>query len=266
MENLNTKYQPTTSATKVQLKLEFAQSCLTDANTVPDEWIATLERIRQRLSDMKAPISDEDMMVHVINNCPKEYDTLIETMENEIGREKDELTVERLRDSLHTKSHRIHKNDKKEIETALVAATSGKKGFKGQCRICAKYGHKGWQCPDKGKAADDKSVSNSTLTTKTKFEGNCGYCGFKGYKEVECFKKRREKKSEGANHAQHETSDTILMAQETKANHTVDKDTWLGDSGATSHMMHSLEGMFDVEKTRQVSESETGNNGFPNAR
>jgi Reverse transcriptase (RNA-dependent DNA polymerase) len=38
------------------------------------------------------------------------------------------------------------------------------------------------------------------------------------------------------------------MVHETIINKAIDKYTWLGDSGATSHMTHSLEGMFDIKK------------------
>ena len=80
-ENLTKRYESSTPATLMQLKLEFAESCLQDSTKDPDKWVLHLERLRQRLKDLNSPILEQDMIIHIINNLPKEYETLVETLE-----------------------------------------------------------------------------------------------------------------------------------------------------------------------------------------
>ena len=80
-QNLVNKYEPKTDASKVELKQKFNASKL-PTGTDPDEWITELERIRQELKDLNHNISDEDLIIHIINNMTKEYKTLIERLES----------------------------------------------------------------------------------------------------------------------------------------------------------------------------------------
>jgi hypothetical protein len=66
--NLCNKHEPKTSSNKVKLKLEFNQCQLTDAKTDPESWIANLESMQIRLGKMNVNISDDDMIIHIINN------------------------------------------------------------------------------------------------------------------------------------------------------------------------------------------------------
>ena len=76
-----------------------------------------------------------------------------------------------------------------------------KQGFKGNCRICGKYGHKAanfWE--NKG---------NKVKSQKTHVNGKCNYCEMKGHKETDCWKKARDnKENERANVAE-DNEDTV---------------------------------------------------------
>ena len=148
--NLQAKYESTTAASKKQLKKEFHTSSLNDVTKDPDEWITNLERMRIRLKAMKHEISDEDLMIHVLNNLPEEYDNLVEDLEDRIEASNDPLTIKTLRERLRMKYERIMKR-KNVDENALIGQ------FKGTCRVCGKMGHKGYQCPDKNKNANNKT-------------------------------------------------------------------------------------------------------------
>ena len=50
---------------------QFAGSRLESADTDPDEWIADLERLRQQMHMMPASISDDDFILHILNNLRK---------------------------------------------------------------------------------------------------------------------------------------------------------------------------------------------------
>ena len=62
----------------------------------PDVWLSELERICQRLKIMQSVITDTDLMIHVLNNLPIEYETLVEKLELEIETKMNPLTLEGL--------------------------------------------------------------------------------------------------------------------------------------------------------------------------
>ena len=72
-------------------------------------------------------------------------------------------------------------------EDALLATQ-----FKGRCRKCGQYGHKGADCPEK---KSENSTPSTTGSTTPIFQGNCRYCGKKGHKEAQCRKKKRDSES-----------------------------------------------------------------------
>ena len=99
-KNLLTKFESATMATKTKLNKEFITKILEDATEDPDKWITNVERLRQRLKEMNHTISDEDLMIHILNNVPEEYDNLVEMLEDQLGNTTNPLTWEHLRERL----------------------------------------------------------------------------------------------------------------------------------------------------------------------
>ena len=93
-KDLQAKFEPNTKAALVATKLDFSKSKLENASTDPDEWIKTLESLRRRLEVMGSAMDDLDMVVHVLNNLPSEYDTMIETLESDF--DSGNLTMEKV--------------------------------------------------------------------------------------------------------------------------------------------------------------------------
>jgi gag-polypeptide of LTR copia-type len=92
-------FEPSTAATKVMLKKQFYSNKLSDAERDPDEWITELELLRQRLKSLKVNVDDEDLVIHILNNLPKEYDSLVESIEEDLNKgADDEVTVKRVRE------------------------------------------------------------------------------------------------------------------------------------------------------------------------
>ena len=58
---------------------------------------------------MKHIISEEDMLIHILNNLPNEYVNIVELLERKIGADSDPLTLIDLRDELTVKYQRILK-------------------------------------------------------------------------------------------------------------------------------------------------------------
>ena len=129
--NLLNKYKPKSVQSKAELKLKFAQSKLKDWMKDPDEWLDELEKTRADLEAMGSEITEEDFKIHVLNNLPNEYESLIEKLIPDI----DILKTEDLREELQSKYNRIMKyNDgnKNKEEQALTTSQPFKK-FKGNC-------------------------------------------------------------------------------------------------------------------------------------
>ena len=95
--NLVEKYEPKTKSNLIKLKKEFMECGLEDPTKEPEEWLMTLENLRQ---------SEEDMMVHILHDLPSAYKNTIEIMENDLENGD-------YRESLRNKYSRIESNDKK---------------------------------------------------------------------------------------------------------------------------------------------------------
>ena len=46
----------------------------------PDEWVSRLEYVRSRLGTLGKKIDDDNMMIHILNNLPVEYENTVEVM------------------------------------------------------------------------------------------------------------------------------------------------------------------------------------------
>ena len=68
-------YAPYTASSLLKLKSEFHNSMLESIDYDFDEWISHLEghRIQMNEFSQKDSITDQDFMIHILNNLPKEY-------------------------------------------------------------------------------------------------------------------------------------------------------------------------------------------------
>jgi len=104
---LTSKYAAKNAPTLLKLKREFTNSKL-DNQTDPEEWITNLEEIQTRLiEDFKSEISEEDMIIHVLNNLPSEYDTEVAILEKRLGDKISALTLEEIREDLSLRFEKI---------------------------------------------------------------------------------------------------------------------------------------------------------------
>ena len=199
-QRLREKYEPTTTVSRLSLMKEFQAKILKNVKQDPDVWITELEDLRSRINDAtenKTQFKSEiDVLEHVLNNVPADYDVTIESLLDRVGAATNPLTITELRTKLRNRFKKLNpsqssKNDYNEGETALFAG-----GFKGKCNNCGKMGHKARDCRDK---KDGKKAGNK----KKRFDGECHYCHKPGHMAKDCFKKKRdaEEKGEKANSA-----------------------------------------------------------------
>ncbi len=92
-------------------------------------------------------MTDEDTIIHVLNNLLEEYNKLVETMEIKLMNTATQLTLMIVREKLKCKYARLKKSrvtkKKNNEETALTA-----EAFLGRCYMCGQFSHKRADFPD----------------------------------------------------------------------------------------------------------------------
>ncbi|CAM9889349.1 unnamed protein product, partial [Chrysoparadoxa australica] len=241
---LKEKYQVETSASKVELKREFAAKDMEDTQD-PDEYFMELEYLRLRLKAMNSIIDDDDVIAHVLSHLPASYSELVTVLEGEI----DSLTLSKLRERVrgfYRRKQKVH-----EQETAPPAvALQARYRFKGRCGDCGEYGHKKADCIKKAEPSNmkQKGYQRGGRTQKP-FPWNCNYCGIKGHKEADCRKKKRAQ-----NNAQDDTKPTLALVTKRGPDHSkmTNVDQWIGDSGCNSHVTFCKDGLMDFTETQET--------------
>ena len=103
---------------------------------------------------LSTQMSDQDFMIHVLNNLPEEYDVVLDGMESRLllaDSDPNKLTIEDVRAKVNNRFERIEEREGKKGENDDVAffTKDGKGGgkFEGTCFHCGERGHKIWKCP-----------------------------------------------------------------------------------------------------------------------
>ncbi len=76
------KYEPHTAPKLLKLKREFTNKRLEDISQDPDERITELESVQVQMDniDIVSKITDRDLMIHIMNCLPEQYDPIIDTI------------------------------------------------------------------------------------------------------------------------------------------------------------------------------------------
>ena len=253
-DRLKAKFESKQAPTRLLLRKEFYNKKLNSIEDDPDEWITELEDLRLRMKAAGSRLTDIDLIEHILNSLPKEYDIVVKMLENKLT--NDNLTIMEVRDDLcleYTK-HKYSKDTKQ--ETALYAG-----GFKGTCHKCGKMGHKARNCRSSGEQKTNQKDPN----WKSKIE--CYKCHKKGHFAKECrsgkqdtsekakkatdkSKKKKKKRKDEDEDDDSSDSEMSLMIKEEFAMKTTDheRSLWIGDSGASGHMVNSDEHLYDVKE------------------
>ena len=93
----------------------------------PDDYLTKLDNYRSQMK--RKPfhhiIKDQDYFIHILNTLPKEYESVVETLERKLG--KGTLTISKIKTNLRSKYGRM-KKVKKFDDLALFAGGSNNSG------------------------------------------------------------------------------------------------------------------------------------------
>ena len=283
--NLKKIHQPKDDATKYELINKFNRLELTHDTKNPDEWFTALEILRAQLEvDYSYKISDEDVISRILYNIqPTMYQTLLTIIKRDLNH-KTKVDLNDLKRDIRQiyQQSLVGKHvNRKDKELALLAIQGkGKprfsKVFKGDCRVCGVKGHKASDCWDLDKNKDKRpanyKVKSGHQTPKTdsnkeKKNLSCTYCNGVGHTVDRCYRKKRHEKKKNND----ESPELMMIAIDGKEGYAfhremllfhkagkeddsdirrkfnITKDTFIFDSGATSHMRFSKDGMIDLK-------------------
>jgi hypothetical protein len=219
----------------------------------PDIWITKLEDYRMRLEELGSSISDNQFILHILNNMTEDYDLQLAMMEKRVMDKSNPLTIDKIRDDLNLRFERLNEkqNEESEIDNNQEVAFFGGQ-FKGKCRNCGAIGHKAKDC--KSKISQNGGQSSGNHNNFQKYSNNgayCTYCRRPGHIKGNCYKlKNKSNRNSGTsnNGGQGErifNSNDVAFTTITMKNNFAN-DLWILDSGASCHYCRSVERLTDV--------------------
>jgi hypothetical protein len=144
----------------------------------PEDWIQKLLMMNRRLEGMGYGMTEMEVVIHVLNNLPREYESVAEDIEGDLDN-GNHVDLEKVKSKLRAKFARMKtphtppRNLPRTNEAGTPNRNSpritdgvyyaNQEGFKGNCRKCGEYGHKAANCPQRRE------------------EMKCTYCKFKGH-------------------------------------------------------------------------------------
>jgi hypothetical protein len=254
-ERFKNKYEPQSAPSLVKMEKQFRQSALKKGQD-PDFWITELEDYRMKLDELGSRISENQFILHILNNMTTNYDLQLAMMEKRINDKINPLTVDQIRADLNLRFERL--NEKKDYsdnkDNQNVAFFGGQ--FKGKCRNCGMMGHKSINYKNKicqngfqnGSQTSNQSGSQNSGNQVNLHNGaHCTYCRRPGHYKSNCMKlkKKYNRNSGTSTHDNQErqvlkSNDVAFTSFVTKNN--LSSDVWILDSGASCHYCQSMEG------------------------
>ena len=96
-DRLVSKYAKHKALSLLKLKSKFINNKMKSIKKDSDEKISNLEGLRIEINEfnLKCSMTDEDLMIHVLNNLSKEYDVILDGLEKHLTVSGDNvLTIE----------------------------------------------------------------------------------------------------------------------------------------------------------------------------
>jgi hypothetical protein len=138
--------EPISAPSLVKLEKQFRELSIKKGQD-PEIWITESEDLRVILEAMGSRISENQFMIHILNNLTSDYELQLALMERRVGDDEKPLTIEEIRgeSSLRYERMNMKSSSNKEGE-GFEENASFSRQFKGKCRNCGQVGHKLFQC------------------------------------------------------------------------------------------------------------------------
>jgi hypothetical protein len=186
---LKNKFEPSSAPSLVKLEKQFRQ-CSLKKGQDPDIWITELEDYQMRLEELESSISDNHIILHILNNMTGDYDLQLAMMEKRVTDKSNLLTIDKTRDNLNLRFERLNEKQYKESKNdnnQEVAFFGGQ--FKGKCRNCGAMGHKTKDCKLKiNQNGGQNSGNHNNFQKYTSNGAYCTYCRCPGHIKSNCHK------------------------------------------------------------------------------
>jgi hypothetical protein len=78
---------------------------LNDIDQDPDEWIQSLEGMQRKLLILGHQITEMEIIIHILQNLPNEYENKVELLENDL--ENEVANLDRVKEKLRNKFEKI---------------------------------------------------------------------------------------------------------------------------------------------------------------
>ena len=163
---LGRRWNPKTREDKVLLYTKFLNYKLENVKQRPMDWLAFMEKKRNKLTNIGHIMDDEKFITHLLNSLPQvEYEGVILVKERLRSRSCDVAEVEQLLEDKYLSMKCVKGWEEEEDDYALFASPAKKKGpkkqFKGRCGYSGEIGHKSVNCPDKKSKKKEDSQDKS---------------------------------------------------------------------------------------------------------
>ncbi len=99
-KRLKEKYAPILAPRKLELHQAFQISKLKNSDQDPKMWITYLEGLRMKLKDLGSMMTNEDLIVHILNNLTKDYEVQLSKLEEKLGSMTTVLMIDTVRSEL----------------------------------------------------------------------------------------------------------------------------------------------------------------------
>jgi hypothetical protein len=96
--------------------------------------ITELEDYQMRLEELGSSISDNQFILHILNNMTEDYDLQLAMMEKRVTNKSNLLTIDKIRDNSNLRFERLNEKRNEENQNVInqeVAFFGGQ--FKGKC-------------------------------------------------------------------------------------------------------------------------------------
>ena len=267
-KKLKTDNQPTDRMALVDYRLMVSKITMKESDE-PKVLFEKIAEIRNMFQDASFDITEQDMIGIVMDKAALKYNMAIANAQTSRG---DALNMEDLLLAMNNfyrmeckRGASENKNDEVKNNEVTVTSVDENKSTGIKCYKCGESGHKAYQCT----RSDDTQ----------KFTGTCDHCGKHGHRKIDCwdlpenahkrpkYYKVKEAKEAGAMCIEVLLSSIDMCVpcvdsiREFPENFDIlkDKNIWIGDTGATTHLTFCDEGLTSVLDVNQREAIIVGN-------